>query len=332
MKNGRNVLIACGVLLIAALLILIYWPRKSKPVNSSQEISSSQPTPFPALATASKAPAISGGIPTQAEVAARKEIEIRALYRTPIAIFGKVVDEAGSPVPGATVKIGIADKPLETGSQFKQTTGSDGTFSLTGVHGIAFSLRASKGGYHTTDESRGRRNVVTPAVSDVATPSQSQPVVLVLRKQGQTAELIMLRSSQIIVPKTGQTVSIDLATGRLGDGDLHLSSWVGDTSQRRFDWRLRLSIPGGGLIERKDEFDFEAPTEGYEEVVEINMPGSAQEWSSDVTKEYFVRFDDGRYARCAVNFYPGRRNFVVIESFINPSSGSRNLESSSDQP
>jgi hypothetical protein len=157
-------------------------------------------------------------------------------------------------------------------------------------------------------------------------------VVLVLRKQGQTTQLITVSSGQIVVPKTGQAVNIDLATGRIGQNGLQVSSWVGDSTQQRFNWRLRLAVPGGGLTERKDDFNFEAPSEGYQEAAEINMNGTDEQWSSDVTREYFVKLADGRYARLSINFYSGRRNFVVIESYINPTPGGRNLEPASGQP
>jgi len=336
MKNRRNIIIAGVGIAIAALLVWVYWPRKIEVITSSkvatEKSSPSQPTPSLASPPPSAVPPVVAATPSQAEIDARKEIEIRALYQTPISVYGKVIDEVGHPISGATVEIGIADKPLETGSKHTQTTSSDGTFSLTDVRGIAFSLRASKSGYYTTDESRARRNVVTPAVSDIPQPLANQMVVLVLRKQGLTAQLITVRSGQIIVPKTGQAVNVDLTTGRPGQNGLQMSSWVGDATQRRFDWRLRVAVPGGGLIERKDEFKFEAPSDGYQEAIEINMAGADEQWSSDVTKEYFAKLADGRYARFSINFYPGRRNFVVIESYINPASGSRNLEAASGQP
>jgi hypothetical protein len=119
---------------------------------------------------------------------------------------------------------------------------------------------------------------------------------------------------------------IDTATGKKGQGDLQIESWIGDSSQRRFDWRYRLSVPGGGLIERRGPFDFEAPTEGYQPNVDISVSANAEKWSSDVSKSYFAKFPDGRYARVSINLYPGKRNFVVLESYLNPQPGSRNLE------
>lgn len=324
MKNGRrNLIIAC-VIVFAGLLIWLYWHRNTEtlmpPATNRGDVTTST--------SASKKPnaAIPITTPTQAEATQQKEQQLNALYFTPIAVYGKVVDENGNPVVGATVEIGINDSPVRSGSDHMQTTDGEGLFSLTGVHGIAFSLRASKDGYYTTAESRGQRNVIVPSNDDVLQPSKGRPVVLILRKKGETMPLFFVSSRQIDVPRTGQPMTVDLATGRTGQGDLYISSWLGDSAQPRFDWRYQVSVPGGGLIERKGPFDFEAPADGYQATLEINMPISVESWCSDVTKNYFAKLPNGRYARLSINFYPGQRNFVVLESYVNPAVGNRNLE------
>ena len=93
----------------------------------------------------------------------------------------------------------------------------------------------------------------------------------------------------------------------------------------RYDWRCLISVPNGGLIERKDQFDFEAPTEGYKSSVEIVMSQTAEDWSPQASREYFVKVADGRYARIKFKMIAGGDHFLELESFLNPS-GSRNLE------
>jgi hypothetical protein len=135
------------------------------------------------------------------------------------------------------------------------------------------------------------------------------------------------KTRQIEVPRTGQAVNISLVTGRAGEGELEIGSWVAGGEQRPFDWRYMLTIRGGGLIERTGEFDFEAPSDGYLATADINMPSTAPRWSSRAVKAYFAKLPDGRYARFSINFYPSqRRNFVVVESYVNPTPGDRNLE------
>ena len=322
MKNGRRNLLAACVIAIAGLLLWLYWHRKSetlKPLAVSQGNVTTSTSKKPNTAT----PIVT---PTETEVTQQKEQHLNALFLTPIAVYGKVVDEKGTPVAGAAVEIGINDSPIRSGSDHTQTTNGEGLFSLTGVHGIAFSLRASKDGYYTTAESRGQRSVIVPSSDDVPQPSKGQPIVLIIRKMGETMPLFFASSRQIDVPRAGQPMAVDLATGRTGLGDLQVSSWLGDSKQARFDWRYQLSVPGGGLIERKGQFDFEAPADGYQPAIEISMAATAEKWSPDVTRTYFAKLPDGRYARFSINFYPGDRNFVVLESYVNPTPGSRNLE------
>lgn len=329
MSSRRKLIVAC-VVAIAGLLIWLYWPRKSEaPAPSLQsQKNTATPAPFssPAPTPIAQNTTVPVVVPTQSEVQQQKERQLQALYSTPISVYGKVVDEKGNPVAGATVEIGINDSPERTGSTHVQTTDGGGLFSLTGVHGIAFSVRASKDGYYNSAESKGQRNVIVPSKDDVPQPSQGQPLVLVLRKKGETEPLIFVSSRQIDIPLTGQPTTIDVATGRTGQGALQITSWLGDTKQARFDWRYQLNLPGGGLVERTGQFDFEAPSDGYQSVTEVNMPTTAEQWSSDVAKTYFAKLPDGRYARISINFYPGDRNFVVVESYVNPTSGNRNLE------
>ena len=75
--------------------------------------------------------------------------------------------------------------------------------------------------------------------------------MLVLRKQTQPVPLLVARSGQIDVPLTGQPTSIELPLDGKPKANCRVASWLGDGSQRPFDWRYRLSIASSGLIERK---------------------------------------------------------------------------------
>jgi len=325
-SRNRNILIASGAGLVIALAILLFCSRKEDASRTAVQLQSSTsitPTPTPAKIDPAATSVVT---PTKEAINQRQEAQINLAYATPIAIYGKVVDESGHPIEGATVEIGIADRPLQTGTKHMVTTDGRGLFSLIGVRGIAFSVTASKNGYYSTDESNGQRNVVVPASTDLARPTKENPVVLVLRKQGRVVPLTFISSRQIDVPATGQSLSIDLGTGQKAQSGLEVASWLGDTNQRPFNWHYQLSIPGGGLIERKGQFDFEAPLAGYQPTAEIDMPTTAPKWTSRGKKEYFAKLSDGRYARFSIRFYPGQRNFVVLESYVNPKPGDRNLE------
>jgi hypothetical protein len=83
---------------------------------------------------------------------------------------------------------------------------------------------------------------------------------------------------------------------------------------------------GGTLVERKGEFDFEAPLDGYIQFDEIVMPRTAERWHPDGAREYFITLADGRYARIQFKIIAGGDHFFLLESYLNPTAGSRNLE------
>jgi hypothetical protein len=324
MKDARRILaVACVLITITVTLILRYWPREFGPFESQQPRTEEV---VPLTLQSPSAPATPDATWSQERTEQEKEKHLASLYATQIEVYAKVVDEKANPVAGAAVQISIADSAVRTGSRYFEIAGSDGLVSLTGVRGIAFSLRASKDGYYTTAESTAHRNVVIPAEGDAHQPSKQKPIILILRKHGQPEALISVSSGQILVPASGQPINVDLSTGQPGRGDLQVASWVDDISQERYDWRYQLTLSGGGLVERKGRFDFEAPDEGYQPDVEVNMPAAVAKWSIGAERDYFARLADGRYARFVVRFYPRRRNFVVIESHVNPIPGNRNLE------
>ena len=260
---------------------------------------------------------------------AQKEQAIYTAFLTPISIFGKVVDEQNRALAGATVQVSINDSPTRSGTEYVRSTDAEGLFSLVGVRGISFSLRASKEGFYTTKESTASRNVIAPASNDISAPSRENPVKLILRRKVQPEMLLHVTGRQVTIFPSGPTV-IDLTTGKAGHGQLQILSVLGDANQSRFDWSYELSVPGGGLAERRGQFEFEAPADNYSESIQIAMTKDQTDWSSDVVKEYFARLPDGRFARFSINFYPGKRNFVVIESYVNPTPGNRNLEFGSE--
>ncbi|HEY5812834.1 MAG TPA: carboxypeptidase-like regulatory domain-containing protein [Terrimicrobiaceae bacterium] len=267
--------------------------------------------------------------PLSAEAQRKETLEqVIQAYNASIAFYGRVVDQNGDPVAAAKVTYGAIDHFLSKGSDYSGYSDANGYFSINGIKGIALTVGVWKEGYYGIDgKSAGAFAYgINPDSTRSLPPTKDSPAIFLLHKMGETEPLIQVSSRQFDVPSTGQAVSIDLATGRTGQGNLQVAAWIGDDSQRRFDWRYQLSIPGGGLIERKGQFDFEAPADGYHPAIEINMPSTAENWDSRLTKQYFARLADGRYARFSIRFFAGDRNFIVFESYLNPNPDSRNLE------
>jgi hypothetical protein len=164
-------LIVTVAIVIGGPLVWRYASRRTTAVagRSAPANEQNRASPFPAnsVATASEKPVPTP--PSSEEIQKAKEQQWLTLFRTPISIYGKVVDENGKPVPAASVEIGINDNPNinQRGSSYTKVTEENGQFSMAGVHGISFSLRAFKEGYYTTTQSRGGRNVTVPTKGPV---------------------------------------------------------------------------------------------------------------------------------------------------------------------
>jgi hypothetical protein len=246
--------------------------------------------------------------------------------------LGKVVDERGNVVSDATVNLSASDNPnpMGEGSKYQRSTDADGLFSITGIHGIALNVEVSKEGYYQTAESRGTTSYVVKNNTDRPISTFENPAIFLLRKKGEAAELVHVPERPVRVPKDGSPVEIALETGQVvtaGHGDLRIECWTKDQeidAQGNYSWHCRVSVPGGGLMKREGEYDFEAPTEGYQSQDDISPPD--ERWSPKAERQYFVKTADDHYARVNLRVRTGGEHFVVLEAYYNPKIDSRNLE------
>ncbi|MCX6938766.1 MAG: carboxypeptidase-like regulatory domain-containing protein [Verrucomicrobia bacterium] len=260
--------------------------------------------------------------------------KIMEAYLAPIIFYGKVIDETGMPIAGASIKLMANDKPMGNSSVYFKSSDDQGLFSLHDARGAALSMNISKEGYYSTDKSKGR--FVYGGVrsrDDPVNPIAQSPAVFILRKMGETEPLLAV-DRDVITPKSGQPVEISLRTGRAvgaGRGDIIVECWTNNAGldpnkHEPYDWRMRLSVPGGGLFERIGEFNFVAPESGYQPALEVNISKSAEKWKGTTQGEYFIKTREGTFARLNFTMNTGGGHFVTIKSFLNPKVSSRNLE------
>lgn len=127
------------------------------------------------------------------------------------------------------------------------------------------------------------------------------------------------------VPKNNNPVQVDLLQKRAGaTGQLEISQnkppWQGATN-----WAFRMSIPDGGLVENRDEFQFAAPESGYQPTVEYDFTKGETNWTTQVTKQFYIAFGQPRkygWLRIESNL---AQETIFLTYAINPT-GSRNLE------
>jgi hypothetical protein len=255
---------------------------------------------------------------------------------TPIRFYGKVIDTDGHPVPSAQIHVSFAEFPYSPGVRDDTTSDENGNFWVLG-HGAGIVIMTSKAGYYTLNESRGNFDTWPPGAGDYWHSSSSNPILFKLRKLGVCEPLIEHGDElglSIKIAGDGTPISMDLTAGRayrLTNGDIQVQAWINDQgippgTYRHFDWRFKISVPGGGLQLRNGEFDFQAPQDGYAPSDEIGVSASDPKWNSGASREYFLKLATGKYARIKLMIAVGGNEDFSITSFLNPQPGHRNLE------
>jgi hypothetical protein len=148
-----------------------------------------------------------------------------------------------------------------------------------------------------------------------------------------TEPLVKVGEKNFRIARDGSPLSISL--DQQGGHQIVLRCWNQELArppgQRQYDWRFEITVPNGGLIVRKDAFEFEAPEGGYLRSDSVDMAATlGNHWRSSAERSYFLRFDDETFGRVELEMQAGGDHFVVWESFLNPKAGSRNLETTAN--
>jgi hypothetical protein len=252
---------------------------------------------------------------------------------TPINFYGKVIDGEGYPIEGAKADIRLSGLPLFGGNSFTRTTDNYGLFSLRWKFGTDIIVGVTKDGYYTPPPPTRTFGYVKEVSTYAPHADPNAPAIFVLRKKGATEPLVMHSFHQAEVAKDGTPTNLDLQTGKetSGDDSIQIQVWL-QKGQNPNEWKGRVSVPGGGMMERTgDTYNFQAPDYGYDSEEVIERTPSAPEKRSRMTKEYWFHFADGRYARATIEFYIGGFQNVCVTSYLNPQPSHTNLEYDTNQ-
>lgn len=250
-------------------------------------------------------------------------------WRTPIEFYGKVVDQDTNPVVSAYIDFDCNDTSA-TGTSFYHTqSDASGLFSIKDIQGKILGVAVSKQGYYTSRRDNNNFEYGDPYGNFV--PDANNPVIFHLRRKGVGESLIHFNKS-FRVPKDGAPILIDLATGNLtsaSENAFKVECWTHDSEKKegwKFDWKCRVSVPGGGLQIYDEQFPFLAPEENYipADVIDMTLTPDVP-WSLDVKRNYYIRTGDGKYARMNFRMIAHGDHFCELNCYFNPS-GSRNLE------
>lgn len=263
------------------------------------------------------------------------EKKILSVLNTSISFQGKVIDQNGSPVSNAAIGFSLLNSFNSSGSNGEVVADEDGHFTITGVKGAVLGVNVKKQGYYQIHNVSNQRFAysVGPDGYTKLPPTAESPAIFVLHKKGLTEPLIHVSSKQYKLPPDGTPTDVNLEQGRTtssGKGHITFECLVDDKNRNErgnYDWKFSISIPKGGLIERKGDFNFIAPESGYASQIEINMPASlGDKWNWQVEKDFFIKLADGRFARVHTEIYGRLRINLYMEIFLNPVPGNRNLE------
>ena len=241
-----------------------------------------------------------------------------------------VIDQSNNVIVGASVHFSWTDLSPSGNSERTTTSDQSGGFSLRNVTGKNLIVTVSKSGYYEYAPSGMAFNYAGENQNFI--PDAGNPIVFRLRKKGEGADLIHYDKS-FQLPKDGTPILIDLPEGKTTSSvqnAIKVEAWINDSEKIdgwKFNWKCRVSIPGGGLQIYDEQFPFFAPEENYvsEETIDM-LATNNPSWSNTARRNYYVRTADGKYGRMLFKMIPSGDHFCELILFFNPT-GSRNLES-----
>ena len=332
MKFGERKTILIGAIIAIVLVIALWFGLRSRTVVTIQgRYDDLRPITSPRTSQAHSAmsPVVAARAITTPVSEAERQKAIEQLEATSIVFFGKVVDQNELPVVGARVTYTVhhlnfhGNAPIEG-----PLTDNNGRFEIQ-TQGPSITVSVSHPQFYEGKEAERQIDYgdTITAHQFSPKPSRESPTLFKLVRKGEAETIIHVPSKEIRLPLDGRSVEVSLGASSLAVSlRLHSTSAALEPNEfRHFDWSLGLAVSDGGLVERLNSLDFQAPENGYVPKIEIQMVSTGNlQWSSRINKEYFVRFANGRYGRFQITV-SGETGFCRFESYLSPS-GSRNLE------
>jgi len=335
------------VVVIVGVLFLRRFNRKApEPVRVEQTISNKQHQPMKtgAVARVTQSPMPTAGTTlateddTQHYLRAAESVRENAKSeQIPLDFYGRVVDENDTGIEGVKATFSYTHFDVTQPFYFFRGTSdrflmsdSGGHFAIRGVKGYGFSVNLEKEGYDPSAGNFHGGMIVGGPMKPVKT-SAAVPMIFRMRKKGAPEPLIYFKCDYGLA-RDGTPKLINLVTGRTNNlvADLKVQAWTDDQHKDkdfRYDFRVRIEVMNGGLVESVKEFDYTAPDTGYVSSYEIDSPASlADAWSKWPMRKFLLRLRSGKlYGRMVFTMVAGGDHFCTIESWLNPT-GSHNLE------
>jgi hypothetical protein len=263
-----------------------------------------------------------------------------AVFSTPITFYGKVVDQRSVPVSDATIEIKAQNTPLGNGKTQLLKSDANGLFSISGIHGANLLVKVSKNGWRQLTDLQGKAHSKPPSQktfaygwdrgSGIHMPDMSNPEIFMLQRPGVIEPLVTQPELRWYLPPGGGTKVVSLQPDQNPTHQIRVEcriSQPSDPMERRYDWTLELTPMHGKIVMHRELFPFEAPESGYHSSETVKFDSAmGDQWKDRIEQGYFVLFDDHTFARLTVNCYARQKSLIVLQTWLNPKPGSRNLE------
>lgn len=273
----------------------------------------------------------------------------------PVAVYGRLIDQYGNPVPGATVNYTIKHTALGYRT-FSDYTNKDGTFSTDHHNGLKLKInyfeksgydflvrrnRASKmdlpfrhrnyADFGTTNNAKGT-DLRWRRMSNYSEQLTREPIVFHAWKKGDTATLILDTKSMGFSANNGyQEFKLPATKGAV---KIRFEADWKEGQPDRDKWAVDIMVSDGGILETDDQFLYEAPVNGYQakwsyRCTGLDPSGRTPSCMYNLNRSYYIKAHNGQiFGALMVRFRPFRGNdnkfYTDIAYWINPSK-SRNL-------
>jgi hypothetical protein len=258
---------------------------------------------------------------------------LAVLNDVPIAFYGKLEDQFGSPVVSAQVaaSIRIYNGVQSTVQRFSVTSDANGFFQIKAGKGESLGVVPSKEGYVlATTSTYFKYSYMYP---DHFTPDQGNPTVIKMWKL-QGAEPLVGIDQHYKFHYTNGPIYFDLIAGKIvpSGGDLKIKVNRPDgiiSQQHPQNWSIQFEVIDGGfsVTSGKDSaITFAAPAEGYQPSDTFGNDNG-----SDMThRVFFVQSRNGQvYTKLGLSFRinnsPDDFMYITLGGVAN-TNGSRNWE------
>lgn len=291
-----------------------------------------------------KSQAKSGGsTPTEEKLEEEKQLFLKERERainhvmaglnSSFQFLGKMVDQNGDPIEGVKITSRISQpKGMWSSNTVLKVvrSGADGTFNVANKgSGISFES-FEKEGYRKTK-------------GQVVSFSYGSSPAMIPRHDGKVREYTMIKESeiqklmessrQLTLNWGGVPLFYDFKSKKFGkSGELKITALRGQVKgeyrDARYDWSVRVEVPGGGVVETVRESAFIAPEKGYQPFWSYEELSTNPKFGGAKNNTFLhLHFPDGTYGRLeiSVDAAPENRISGRIRSAVNPS-GSRVLE------